>query len=73
MSAVKTKKQVTEWGNPMDPMDSQWGEIRYRDWLVLECARWQNKDFRQGWIEQNSAGLIAMFSDSNDVLDLGAE
>lgn len=53
--------QVTEWANPEEIIESQWGKLCYNHWLQTECSRWAEK-WRTAWVVQHPDGRVAMFS-----------
>lgn len=72
-----TKYQVTEWGHPNDDVwvliDIHHMNIPYRHWLKMEIERWAEKNYRNAWVEESKEGLIAMFTDAEGMVELGAE
>lgn len=53
--------QVTDWADPAEPMQTQWGQVCYHNWLRLECDRWHGK-WRKAWVMEHPDGRVAMFS-----------
>jgi hypothetical protein len=62
MSDERKKFQVTIEAHPQDAIETQWGRVRYKQWLLLEAERWQGK-WREAWVEEvGKEGLIALFT-----------
>lgn len=65
-----TVTQVTIWGKPDAFMATYYGNIIYKHYLQLEIDRWKDKDMRNGWIEVNAKGDVAMFTDDPAMVQL---
>jgi hypothetical protein len=36
---MKNDKRLTEWSQPSEILNSQYGKVTYREWCDKECAR----------------------------------
>lgn len=72
MSTGRDTFQVTHWGHPHEEIRTCHGILQYRHWLETEVRRWADKNFRDGWVCENSEGLVAMFC-WRDELGAGAD
>lgn len=73
----QTDFQVTEFGHPQEPIQvivkGRSISIPYRNWLQLEVERWWEKSMRFCWAEENSEGLVALFTSKEGMVELTPE
>jgi hypothetical protein len=53
-------RELTEFTNPLDMIDSQWGTIKYREWCERERDRINAKDGGKVKIVTRAGGMIAL-------------
>lgn len=69
--------QVTEWAHPHEPIqvivEGHRMNVPYRNYLQMEIERWWDKSMREAWTEENSEGLVAMFTSSDGMIEITPE
>ena len=58
--------QVTEWMRPHDTVeiviDATLMKIPNRNWAQMEVERWDRRNNRECWLQENKEGMVALFS-----------